>query len=106
MAERNRRVLRSVPSHWFYSKDRNKRREVPTIAKPEYETINRKPKAKTGGPGVMSSLMGKSMTDVDLIWVVPKVKDLEYPPGEPIEPAEVIIPGETSTSPKVGGGKI
>lgn len=42
----------------------------------------------------MSSLMGKAMTDVDLIWVVPKVKDLEYPPGDPAEPIEVIIFGE------------
>ena len=33
----------------------------------------------------MSSLMGKLMMDVDLIWVVPKDKDLEYPPGDLIE---------------------
>lgn len=31
----------------------------------------------------MSSLMGKAMTDVDIIWVVPKVKDIEYPPFTP-----------------------
>ncbi|KIK62206.1 glycosyltransferase family 5 protein [Collybiopsis luxurians FD-317 M1] len=40
-------------------------------------------KVKIGGLGVMSSLMGKAMTDVDLIWVIPKVKDLDYPPGDP-----------------------
>jgi alpha-1,3-glucan synthase len=34
------------------------------------------------------------MTDVDLIWVVPKVKDVEYPVGDPAEPFEVIIFGE------------
>ncbi|KAF9779585.1 hypothetical protein BJ322DRAFT_1167861 [Thelephora terrestris] len=51
-------------------------------------------KVKIRGLGVMSSLMGKSMTDVDMIWVVPKVKVIEYPPGEPIEPIEVIIFGE------------
>ena len=34
------------------------------------------------------------MTDVDLIWVVPKVKDLEYPPGDAADPIEVIIFGE------------
>ena len=39
----------------------------------------------------MSSLIGKSMTDVYLIWVVPNVKDLEYPPGEPTEPIEIIF---------------
>jgi alpha-1,3-glucan synthase len=64
------------------------------IATLEYEIIDWKLKVKIGGLGVMSSLMGKSMTDVDLIWVVPKVKDVEYPPGEPIEPIEVIIFGE------------
>jgi alpha-1,3-glucan synthase len=42
----------------------------------------------------MSSLMGKAMTDVELIWVIPKVKDLEYPPGDPAEPIEVIIFGQ------------
>ncbi|KAF8197459.1 modular protein with glycoside hydrolase family 13 and glycosyltransferase family 5 domains [Pholiota molesta] len=29
-----------------------------------------------------------------LIWVIPKVKDLEYPAGDPAEPIEVIIFGE------------
>ena len=61
------------------------------IATLEYEIIDWKLKVKIGGLGVMSSLMGKSMTDVDLIWVVPKVKDIEYPAGEPLEPIEVII---------------
>ena len=42
----------------------------------------------------MSSLMGKTMTDTDLVWVVPKVKDIEYPAGEPADPIEVIIFGE------------
>jgi alpha-1,3-glucan synthase len=49
---------------------------------------------RIGGLGVMSSLMGKAMTDVDLVWVVPKVKDLEYPAGEPADPIEVIIFGQ------------
>jgi alpha-1,3-glucan synthase len=40
------------------------------------------------------SVMGKVMTDVDLIWVIPKVKDVEYPMGDPAEPIEVIIFGE------------
>ena len=39
--------------------------------------------------------MGKLVADVDLIWVIPKVKDLEYPPGKPIEPMEVFIFGKT-----------
>ena len=77
-----------------WPEDKKKRRKV-LIATLEYEIIDWKLKVKIGGLGVMSSLMGKSMTDVDMIWVVPKVKDLEYPPGEPIEPIEVIIFGET-----------
>jgi len=77
-----------------WPEDKNKQRKV-LIVTLEYEIIDWKLKVKIGGLGVMSSLMGKSMTDVDFIWVVPKVKDPEYPPGEPIEPIEVIIFGET-----------
>ncbi|KIY43381.1 glycoside hydrolase family 13 and glycosyltransferase family 5 protein [Fistulina hepatica ATCC 64428] len=76
-----------------WPEDKNKRRKV-LIATLEYEIFDWKIKVKIGGLGVMSSLMGKSMTDVDLIWVVPKVKDLEYPVGEPGDPIEVIIFGE------------
>ncbi|PFH54317.1 glycosyltransferase family 5 protein [Amanita thiersii Skay4041] len=76
-----------------WPEDKNKRRRV-LIATLEYEIIDWKLKVKIGGLGVMSSLMGKAMTDVDLIWVVPKVKDLDYPAGEPAEPVEVIIFGE------------
>ncbi|KAF4615437.1 hypothetical protein D9613_003090 [Agrocybe pediades] len=76
-----------------WPEDKSKRRKV-LIATLEYEIIDWKLKVKIGGLGVMSSLMGKAMTDVDLIWVVPKVKDLEYPAGEPAEPIEVIIFGE------------
>ncbi|CCM02383.1 uncharacterized protein FIBRA_04479 [Fibroporia radiculosa] len=76
-----------------WPEDKNKRRKV-LISTLEYEIIDWKLKVKIGGLGVMSSLMGKAMTDVDLIWVVPKVKDLEYPPGEPCEPIEVVIFGE------------
>lgn len=72
---------------------KDKRRQV-LIATLEYEIMDWKLKVKIGGLGVMSSLMGKAMTDVDLIWVVPKVKDLEYPSGDPAEPVEVVIFGE------------
>ncbi|ODN77465.1 hypothetical protein L202_04642 [Cryptococcus amylolentus CBS 6039] len=71
----------------------NKRRKV-MIATLEYEIIDWKLKVKIGGLGVMSSLMGKAMTDVDLFWVVPKVQDIEYPQGDYAEPIEVIIFGE------------
>ncbi|KDQ60792.1 glycosyltransferase family 5 protein [Jaapia argillacea MUCL 33604] len=76
-----------------WPEDKNKRRRV-LIATLEYEIIDWKLKVKIGGLGVMSSLMGKAMTDVDLIWVIPKVKDIEYPAGDPAEPIEVIIFGE------------
>ncbi|KAF8636652.1 hypothetical protein AX17_003459 [Amanita inopinata Kibby_2008] len=76
-----------------WPEDKNKRRKV-LIATLEYEIIDWKLKVKIGGLGVMSSLMGKAMTDVDLVWVVPKVKDLDYPAGEPAEPIEVVIFGE------------
>jgi alpha-1,3-glucan synthase len=76
-----------------WPEDVNKRRKV-LIATLEYEIIDWKLKVKIGGLGVMSTLMGKAMTDVDLIWVVPKVQDLEYPQGEYAEPIEVIIFGE------------
>ncbi|KAF9464738.1 modular protein with glycoside hydrolase family 13 and glycosyltransferase family 5 domains [Collybia nuda] len=76
-----------------WPEDKNKRRKV-LIATLEYEIIDWKVKVKIGGLGVMSSLMGKAMTDVDLVWVVPKVKDIDYPAGDPAEPIEVIIFGE------------
>ncbi|KAF8580884.1 glycosyltransferase family 5 protein [Ramaria rubella] len=72
---------------------KGKRRQV-LIATLEYEVIDWKLKVKIGGLGVMSSLMGKAMTDVDMVWVVPKVKDIEYPQGDEAEPIEVIIFGE------------
>ncbi|KAJ7777588.1 modular protein with glycoside hydrolase family 13 and glycosyltransferase family 5 domains [Mycena maculata] len=76
-----------------WPEDKKKRRKV-LIATLEYEIFDWKVKVKIGGLGVMSSLMGKAMTDVDLIWVVPKVKDVEYPAGDPAEPIEIIIFGE------------
>ena len=76
-----------------WPEDKHKRRKV-LISTLEYEIIDWKLKVKIGGLGVMSSLMGKAMTDVDLVWVIPKVKDIEYPAGEPADPIEVIIFGE------------
>ncbi|CAD6563802.1 MAG: Cell wall alpha-1,3-glucan synthase ags1 [Tremellales sp. Tagirdzhanova-0007] len=76
-----------------WPEDTEKRRKV-LIATLEYEILDWKLKVKIGGLGVMSTLMGKAMTDVDLLWVVPKVQDLEYPQGDYAEPIEVIIFGE------------
>ncbi|KZO95858.1 glycosyltransferase family 5 protein [Calocera viscosa TUFC12733] len=76
-----------------WPEDTNKRRKV-LIATLEYEIFDWKLKVKIGGLGVMSGLMGKAMSDVDLIWVIPKVKDLEYPTGDFMEPIEVVIFGQ------------
>lgn len=94
-----------------WPEDINKRRTV-LIATLEYEIIDWQVKVKyvrlglfcwrvvdqlcrIGGLGVMSSLMGKAMSDVDMIWVVPKVQDVDYPVGERADPLEVVIFGET-----------
>lgn len=89
-------VGRSLPDGAVigWPEDINKRRTV-LIATLEYEIIDWQIKVKIGGLGVMSSLMGKAMADVDMIWVVPKVSDVEYPAGTPAEPFEVVIFGET-----------
>lgn len=34
------------------------------------------------------------MEDCDLLWVIPKVGGVDYPPGEPTEPISVVIFGE------------
>ncbi|KAA1078201.1 Cell wall alpha-1,3-glucan synthase ags1 [Puccinia graminis f. sp. tritici] len=83
--------LRTRGARW--PDDMTVRRKV-LIATLEYEITDWKLKVKIGGLGVMSSLMGKAMHDVDLLWVVPKVKDLEYPEAEPAPPIEVTIFGE------------
>jgi len=61
-----------------WPEDKKKRRKV-LIVTLEYEIIDWKLKVKIGGLGVMSSLMSKSMTDVNLILAVPKVKISSIP---------------------------
>lgn len=39
----------------------------------------------------MATLMGRAMTDCDLIWVIPKVGDIDYPAATPVDPIEVTI---------------
>ncbi|WAQ90638.1 hypothetical protein PtA15_13A37 [Puccinia triticina] len=70
------------------------RRKV-LIATLEYEIIDWGIKVKIGGLGVMTSLMGKVMEDLDLLWVIPKVSGLEYPEAERAEPIAVVVFGET-----------
>ncbi|KAL8279670.1 hypothetical protein RQP46_007983 [Phenoliferia psychrophenolica] len=82
----------SAAGEGVWPDDPTARRKV-LIATLEYELIGIQPpiKVKIGGLGVMSSLMGKAMTDVQLVWVVPKVKDIEYPPFTPTDPIIVKI---------------
>ena len=70
-----------------------KRRKV-LIATMEYDIEDWAAKVKIGGLGVMAQLMGKNLAHQDLIWVVPKVGDIEYQAGEPAEPMQITIFGE------------
>lgn len=59
----------------------------------EYEIPDWSIKVRIGGLGVISSLMGKYM-DNPIVWVVPKVGDVEYPESEKLEPIIVGIAGK------------
>ncbi|KAI9613259.1 hypothetical protein KEM48_003893 [Puccinia striiformis f. sp. tritici PST-130] len=72
----------------------NSRRKV-LIATLEYEIIDWGLKVKIGGLGVMSSLMGKAMDDLDLLWVIPKVSGEDYPEADPAPPIPVVVFGQT-----------
>lgn len=63
------------------------------IATLEYDIPDWKLQVKIGGLGVMASLMGRVMDDVELVWVVPKVKDLVYPEATPEPPILITIHG-------------
>ena len=71
-------------------------RRVVLIATMEYDIEDWAIKIKIGGLGVMAQLMGKNLGHQDLIWVVPKVGDVEYPdaPNEVGEPMRVTVLGE------------
>jgi len=77
-----------------WPEDKNKRGQV-SIATLEYEIIDWKLKVKIGGLGVMSSLMGKPMTDVNLIWVVPGAPVRIRASGS--EPGQVRAGGESES---------
>ncbi|QDS69285.1 hypothetical protein FKW77_002461 [Venturia effusa] len=70
-----------------------KRRTV-LIATLEYDIDDWNIKIKIGGLGVMAQLMGKNLEHQDLIWVVPCVGGVDYPPATQAEPMEVTILGE------------
>lgn len=69
-------------------------RRTVLIATMEYDIEDWQIKIKIGGLGVMAQLMGKNLSHQDLIWVVPKVGDVEYPDDETAEPMNVRILGK------------
>ncbi|KAJ3781651.1 glycoside hydrolase family 13 and glycosyltransferase family 5 protein [Lentinula aff. detonsa] len=98
--EKKTRTLRKVRTRKVigWPESPTKPHRTVLIATLEYEILPfAQVKVKIGGLGVMASLMGKSMTDVSLIWVVPKVSGVVYPTnlGYPMEPIEVGLFGET-----------
>jgi alpha-1,3-glucan synthase len=71
--------------------DRRSRRIL--IATMEYDIPDWEIKIKIGGLGVMSHLMGKHLTEHELIWIVPCVGGIEYPVDTVAESIEVTIFG-------------
>ena len=77
-----------------WPEDKQKRRKV-LIATLGYEIIDWKLKVKIGITQTRSTSLIGLPTKLDITPRPPKVKDIEYPPGEPKEPIEVIIFGES-----------
>lgn len=69
-------------------------RRTVVIATMEYDIEDWDIKIKIGGLGVMAQLMGKNLSHQDLVWVVPKVGDVEYPDDEEAEPMTVKMLGK------------
>ncbi|KAJ5721168.1 uncharacterized protein N7483_009102 [Penicillium malachiteum] len=72
--------------------DRNRRTVL--IATMEYDIEDWGIKIKIGGLGVMAQLMGKHLTQHDLIWVVPCVGGVDYPKDDPQEPMVITVLGK------------
>ncbi|CAB38509.1 cell wall alpha-1,3-glucan synthase Mok13 [Schizosaccharomyces pombe] len=66
-------------------------RKLILVATLEYDIPDWDIKIKIGGLGVMAELMGKHLTHHDLIWVVPRVGDVNYPDGQELAPLEVVV---------------
>jgi alpha-1,3-glucan synthase len=73
--------------------DPEKRRTV-LIASMEYDIEDWAIKIKIGGLGVMTQLMGKSLAQHDLIWVVPCCGGVDYPIDQRAPPMTVVILGK------------
>jgi alpha-1,3-glucan synthase len=71
----------------------NARRRTVLIATMEYDIEDWGIKIKIGGLGVMAQLMGKHLTQQDLIWVVPCVGGVDYPKDDPREPIVITVLG-------------
>ncbi|CAI7594598.1 unnamed protein product [Penicillium discolor] len=71
----------------------NTPRRTVLIATMEYDIEDWGIKIKIGGLGVMAQLMGKNLTQQDLIWVVPCVGGVDYPKDDPGEPMVITVLG-------------
>ena len=69
------------------------RKLITTPTRREYDIEDWNIKVKIGGLGVMAQLMGKNLGHQDLIWVVPCVRDFDYPVDRVAEPMMVTILG-------------
>ncbi|KAJ6007917.1 hypothetical protein N7540_011893 [Penicillium herquei] len=71
----------------------NTHRRTVLIATMEYDIEDWSIKIKIGGLGVMAQLMGKHLSQHDLIWVVPCVGGVDYPKDDPQEPMVITVLG-------------
>ncbi|KAJ3124816.1 Cell wall alpha-1,3-glucan synthase ags1 [Nowakowskiella sp. JEL0407] len=77
------------------SKTQHAKRKI-LIATLEYEIFDWNIKVRIGGLGVIASIMGKHL-ESEIIWVIPKVGDIEYPEGEKGNGIEVTLLGRSYT---------
>ncbi|CAG8424933.1 unnamed protein product [Penicillium salamii] len=71
----------------------NTHRRTVLIATMEYDIEDWAIKIKIGGLGVMAQLLGKHLSQQDLIWVVPCVGGVDYPRDDPGEPMVITVLG-------------
>ncbi|KAL6710193.1 Cell wall alpha-1,3-glucan synthase ags1 [Coniothyrium glycines] len=82
-----RNLLNKSPRHF------RKRRVL--IATMEYDIPDYDIDIRVGGLGTMSTLMGKHLTEYDLIWVIPCVGGIVYPRGSIGKPILACVSGRT-----------
>ncbi|CRG86853.1 alpha-1,3-glucan synthase [Talaromyces islandicus] len=79
----------------FATSGQGDRRRMVMIATMEYDIEDWGIRIKIGGLGVMAQLMGKNLSNQDLIWVVPCVGGVDYPEDQVAEPMFVKVLGNS-----------